>query len=154
MKPTQEKTNSFLLCMHPQPHSHYSFSKISRILFDFLNNTYWVSLFQRNNLLILQTGVSCFSLTLFYSTLFCCGGKANLVRFTLFYSTLLTLTDRTTDRGTNTLISCGLEELFYSCAVVSVFCSGGKQVLVLHTTYVLGVSYHTDRTVTIVSQKY
>ncbi len=30
---------------------------------------------------------------LFYSTLFCCGGKANLVRFTLFYSTLLALTD-------------------------------------------------------------
>ncbi len=37
-------------------------------------------------------GVSCFFVTLFYSTLFCCGGKANLVRFTLFYSTLLTLT--------------------------------------------------------------
>ncbi len=29
-----------------------------------------VSLFQRNNLLIFQTGVSCFSLTLFYFTLF------------------------------------------------------------------------------------
>jgi hypothetical protein len=44
-------------------------------------------------LLIFQTGVSYFSVTLFYSTLFCCGRKANLVRFTLFYSTLLTLTD-------------------------------------------------------------
>ncbi len=45
--------------------------------------------------------------SLFYSTLFCCGGKANLVWFTLFYSTLLALTDRQTDRqtdgGTNTL---------------------------------------------------
>ncbi len=44
-------------------------------------------------MLIFWTGVSCFSETLFYFTLFCCGGKANLVRFTLFYSTLLTLTD-------------------------------------------------------------
>jgi hypothetical protein len=76
-----------------QPYSHYCFSKISRTLFDFLNNSYWVSLFLRNNSLIFWTGVSCFSETLFYSTLFCCGRKANLVRFTLFYSTLLTLTD-------------------------------------------------------------
>ncbi len=43
-------------------------------------------------MLIFWTEVSCFSITLFYSTLFCCGRKANLVRFTLFYSTLLTLT--------------------------------------------------------------
>ena len=42
-----------------------------------------------------------FSVTLFYSTLFCCGGKANLVRFTLFYSTLLTLTDRRKNRQRN-----------------------------------------------------
>ncbi len=28
-----------------QPYSHYCFSKISRTLFDILNNTYWVSLF-------------------------------------------------------------------------------------------------------------
>ncbi len=62
-------------------------------MFDILKNTYWVSLFKRNNLLIFWTGVSCFFVTLFHSTLFCCGGKANLVRFTLFYSTLLTLTD-------------------------------------------------------------
>ncbi len=48
--------------------------------------------------------------TLFYCTLFCCGGKANLVQFTLFYSTLLTLTHRQTDRETNTLASRGLEE--------------------------------------------
>ncbi len=52
-------------------------------------------------MLIFWTGVSCFSVTLFYFTLFCCGGKANLVRFTLFYSTLLTLTDRWNDRGRN-----------------------------------------------------
>ncbi len=91
MKPWYEKTNSFLLCMDLQPYSHYCSSKISRTLFDFLNNTYWVSLFWRNNSLIFQTGVSCFFVTLFYSTLFCCGGKANLVWFTLFYSTLLTL---------------------------------------------------------------
>ncbi len=42
-----------------------------------------------------------------------------------------------------TLASRGLEELFSSCAVVSVFCSGGKQVLGFHTTYVLRVLYHT-----------
>jgi hypothetical protein len=52
-------------------------------------------------LLIFWTEVSCFSVTLFNSTLFCCGGKANLVRFTLFYSTLLTLTHRQKDRRIN-----------------------------------------------------
>jgi hypothetical protein len=47
-----------------------------------------------------------------------------------------------TDRGTNTLAARGLEEPFSSCAVVSVFGSGGKYVLVLHTTtYVLRVQY-------------
>ena len=35
-------------------------------------------------------------------------------------------TDRMTDRETNTLAAHGLEELFSSCAVVSVFGSGGK----------------------------
>ncbi len=59
----------FLLCMDLQPYSHDCFSNISRTLFDFRNNTYWVSLFQRNNSLIFRTGVSCFSITLFYSTL-------------------------------------------------------------------------------------
>ncbi len=34
----------FLLCMDLQPYSHDCLSKISRTLFDFLNNTYWVSL--------------------------------------------------------------------------------------------------------------
>ncbi len=65
-------------------------------------------LFLRNKMLIFWTGVSCFFVTLFYSTLFCCGGKANLVRFTLFYSTLLTLTDRQNDRQRNELILDGL----------------------------------------------
>ncbi len=71
------------------------------------------------------------------------GGKANLVRLTLFYSTLLTLTDGQTDRQmereTNTLASRGLEEpahasrgleepFFQLCCmlVVSGFGSGGK----------------------------
>ncbi len=40
-----------------------------------------------------------------------------------------------------TLATRGLEEPFSSCAVVSVFCSGGKMVLVLHTPYVLRVPY-------------
>jgi hypothetical protein len=35
-------------------------------------------------------------------------------------------TDGMTDRETNTLAAHGLEELFSSCAVVSVFGSGGK----------------------------
>ena len=55
----------------------------------------------RNDSQIVRTGVSCFSVTLFYFSLFCCGGKANLVRFTLFYSTLLTLTDRQNHRQRN-----------------------------------------------------
>jgi hypothetical protein len=42
----------------------------------------------------------------------------------------------------NTLAARGLEELFLSCAVVSFFGSGGKYVLVLHTTtYLLRVQY-------------
>ncbi len=55
--------------MDLQPYSHDCFSKILRTLFDFLNNTYWGSLLLRNTLLIFRTGVSCFSVTLFYSTL-------------------------------------------------------------------------------------
>ncbi len=62
-------------------------------------------------------GVSCFSVILFYSTLFCCGGKANLVRFTLFYSTLLTLTDRQTEERIHSLC-VGWRNHFSSCAVV------------------------------------
>ena len=58
-----------------------------------------------------------------------------LISTLLLYIPLLALTDG----ETNTLTSRGLEEPFFisSCAVVSVFCSGGKQVVVLHTTYVL-----------------
>jgi hypothetical protein len=49
---------------------------------------------------------------------------------------LLALTDSITDGEMNTLGARGLEELFFSCADVAVFGSGGKYVLVLHT-YVL-----------------
>ncbi len=45
-----------------------------------------------------------------------------------------------TDGETNTLTACGLEELLFHCAVVSVFGSCGKYVLVL-LTYVLRVQY-------------
>ncbi len=41
-------------------------------------------------------------------SVFLFGGKANLVRLTLFYSTLLTLTDGQTDRRRNELILDGL----------------------------------------------
>ncbi len=74
-------------------------------------------------------------------SVFLFGRKANLVLLTLFYSTLLTLTDgqtdRQTDRQRNTFASRGLEELFFQlcCCVVSVFGSGGKQVLVYILMY-------------------
>ena len=89
IKPTYKKTNSFLLCMDLQSYRHNCFSKISRTLFDFLNNTF---LFLRNKTQIFWTGVSCFSVTLFYSI------------------PLLALTDRWMDRESNTLASRGLEE--------------------------------------------
>ncbi len=38
-----EKTNSFLLCTDLEPYSHDCFSKISRTLFDFLNNVFGVT---------------------------------------------------------------------------------------------------------------
>jgi hypothetical protein len=60
---------SFLLCMDLQPYSHDRFSKIARTLFDFQNNTHCVSLFKRNTSLIFWTGVTCFSVILFYFTL-------------------------------------------------------------------------------------
>ncbi len=66
-------------CGHPD---FYSYVKIQRVL-------------------IFQTEVSCFSVT-------------------LFYSTLLALTDRITDRETNTLATPGLEEPFFQlCCCVS-----------------------------------
>ena len=65
-----------------------------------------------------------------------------LINTLLLHIPLLALTHRQNYRGTNTLAARGLEELFISCAVVSVFGSGGKYVLVLHTTtYVLRVQY-------------
>jgi hypothetical protein len=110
--------------MDLQPYSHDNFSKISRTLFDFRNNTYWVSFFERNNSLIFRTGVSCFSVT-------------------LFYSTLLALTDGRNHRQRNeyTRYAWAGGTFFSSCAVASVFCSGGKMVLVLHTLYVLRAPY-------------
>ena len=138
--------------MDLQSFSHDCISKISRTSFDFLNNTYWVSLFWRNSLLIFRAGVSCFSVALFYSTLFCCGGKANLVRFTLFYYTLLALTDSQTDSqrneytrfawagGTCPRFAWAGGTFFQLCCCVS-FGSGGKLVLVVHTTVYL--EYHT-----------
>jgi hypothetical protein len=148
-----KNTNSFLFCMDLQPYSHYCFSKISRTLFDFLNNTH--------KSLIFQTGVSCFSVTLFYSTLFCCGRRANLVRFPLFYSTLLTLTDGQNDRQRNeytrfawaggtffpvVLLCCAsfwfwreMRELALHYFLAD--CFGIKREIVFGVTYVLSVQY-------------
>ncbi len=60
-----------------------------------------------NNLSILLPPI-----LLFFScavvSVFLFGGKANLVQFTLFYSTLLTLTDGRNYRQRNELILCGL----------------------------------------------
>ena len=51
----------------------------------------------------------------------------NLLINTLFlYIPLLAITHRQNYRGTNTLATHGLEELSSSCAVVSVFGSGGE----------------------------
>jgi hypothetical protein len=149
------------VCMDLQPYSHYCFSKISRTLFGFLNNTYWVSLFLRNNSLIFRTGVSCFSVTLFYSTLFCCGRKANLVWFKLFYSTLLPLTDRRNDRRRNeytrfawaggtfflVVLLCCVSFWFWremqelALHYFSVDCFGIEREIVFGVTYVLSVQY-------------
>ena len=83
-------------------------------------------------------------------SVFLFGGRANLVLLTLFYSTLLTLTDGQTDGETHSLrvgwrnlptLRVGWRNLFSSCADVFVFGSGGKQVLVVHTTMYL--EYHT-----------
>ena len=119
------------LCMNLQPNSHNRFSKILRTLFNFRNNTHWVSLFQRNNLLIFRTGVSCFSAILFYFTLLAILEKqpANIpdrgflfLRNTLLLYSLSPYSDRITDRGTNTLAACGLEEPFFQlCCMLSQF---------------------------------
>ena len=118
-----KKTNSFLLCMDLQPYSHDCFSKISRTLFDFLNNTYWVSFFQRNNLLIFWTGFPV--------------SRNTLLLYSLSPNSQ---TERLTESQIHSL-RVGWRNLFSSCAVVSVFGSGRKLVLVLHTTYVLRVPF-------------
>ena len=43
--------------------------------------------------------------------------------------------DGMTDREMNTLALRGLEEIFSSCAVVSVFCSGGFYILLMYLGY-------------------
>jgi hypothetical protein len=72
-------------------------------------------------------------------SVFLLGGKANLVLLILFYSTLLALTDRQTDRESNTLALSRLEEPCFQlcCCVVSVFGSGGKKVLIYIRMYYL-----------------
>ncbi len=142
---------SFLLFMDLQPYSHDCFSNISRTLFDFRDNTHWVSLFQRNNSQIFRTGVSCFSVTLFYLTLLAILEKqlTNIPDrcFLFLYNTLLLYSlspSSQTERQTESQIHwlrVGWRNLFSSCAILSVFCFGMKQVLVLHTPYVLRVPY-------------
>ncbi len=131
--------------MDLQPYSHDCFSKILGTLFE-LPKQYLLGFFiLEKQLANILDGVYCFSVTLFYSTLFCCGVKANLVRFTLFYSTLLTLTDGQTDRGTNTLASRGLVEPFFqmSCCVSILFWReigfGFTYYYVLRVSYSCGV---------------
>ena len=149
-----EKTNSLLLCMDLQPYSHGCFSKISRTMFDFVNNTYWVSFFQRNNSLIFLTGVSCFSVTLFYSTLLAFtdlqkdGQRVKYTRYawaggTFFRVVLLC----------QFFVLAGNRFWFYIlimylgyrtiqlCCCVSFFGSGGKQFLVLRTYLVICISF-------------
>ncbi len=65
IKPTYEKTNSFLLCMDLQQYSHNYFSNN-------IENFVWFPKQYLLGFFILEkfwTGVSCFSVTLFYSTL-------------------------------------------------------------------------------------
>jgi hypothetical protein len=66
-----------------------------------------------------------------------------LINTLLLHIPLLALTNGQTDRETNTVAVHGLVNFFCSCAVVSVFGSVGKYVLVLHT-YVLRVPYSCD----------
>jgi hypothetical protein len=49
-----------------------------------------------------------------------------LINTLLLYIPLLAFTHRQNDGEMNTLAACGLENVFSSCAVVSVFGSGGK----------------------------
>ena len=109
MKPTYKKTNSFLLCMDLQPYSHDCFSKN-------IKNYVWFPKQYLLGFFILEkqlTNIPDRGFLFLHNTL-------------LLYIPLLALTDRQTDRESNTLAARGLEELFSSCAVLSVFGSGGK----------------------------
>jgi hypothetical protein len=127
--------------MDLQPNSHYCFSKILRILFDFLNNTYWVSRNRQFFCRIESIKFECnaFVLVLVQIDLIhvehtkCISSvsiKINrnlflfLINTLLLYIPLLALTDG----EMNTLASRGLEEPFFQlcCCVMSVFGSGGK----------------------------
>jgi hypothetical protein len=66
-----------------------------------------------------------------------------LINTLLLHIPLLALTDRRNYGETNTLAARGLEELFFSCAVVSVFGSGGKLVLVIFTFVLMYLEYNT-----------
>jgi hypothetical protein len=127
--------------MDLQPFNHNCFSKISRTLFDYQNNTHRVSLLLRNNSLIFWTGFSCFSIILYYSTFLAILEKqlANILdRGFLFLRNTLLLyslspysqTDRQTEsqihllcmgwRNFFTLASRGLEDFFlHLCCCVS-----------------------------------
>ncbi len=150
-KPTYKKTISFLLCMDLQPYSHDCFAKNT-------NNFVW---FPKHYLLgffifdKFQTGVPCFSITLFYSTLLALTHGQNYrqrneyTRFawaggTFFPVVLLCCVSFWFWREMRELAlhyflaDCfGIEweivfgvtyilSLQYSCAVVSFFCCGGK----------------------------
>jgi hypothetical protein len=99
---------AFLLCMDLQPYSHDCYLKILRLCL--ISKTILIGFF------ILEKKLANIPLFLF------------LINTLLLYIPLLALTDRQTDRESNTLALRGLEEPFFisSCAVVSVFCSSGK----------------------------
>ncbi len=134
----QKLVNNCSIPSTQQPYNHNSFSKKYQTFYSLtvmivsqkISRTFYASGNQRIIIVFLQR-----MLKVIYEQSFC---------KKLFYSISLSQplrTDGITDGETNTLAAHELEELFSSCAVVSVFGSGGKQVLVLHTTYVLRVQY-------------
>ncbi len=99
---------------YPINQHRYNHDRFSKILRSFCGSRNYLE----KQLANILDGVSCFSVTLFHSTLFFCGGKANLVRFILFYSTLLTLTHGRNDWQRNKYTR--LEEPFLQlCCCVS-----------------------------------
>jgi hypothetical protein len=85
-------------------------------------------------------------------SVFLFGEKANLVLFTLYYSTLLALTHRQTENEYTCLAWAGGTCQRFTWAgktfsPVVLLCQflvlGGNRFWFLHTTYVLRVSYHT-----------